>query len=137
MKVKALESLKKISEECYDLTSPALNTPTKPLLCQVDPFNRTSALIDNSPVVPRSAPVSSTARSITFHEPRLTSAFDIGSPLIETEAFCKKVYTTKLIETQAKENDRQKTLFVRKLMKAVTGDVLNASGYELGPLGVR
>lgn len=87
--------------------------------------------------MPRSAPISNTARSITFHEPRVTSAFDIGSPLVDTEAFCKKVYTTKLIETKAKENERQKTLFVRKLMKAVTGDVLNASGYELGPLGVR
>lgn len=47
------------------------------------------------------------------------------------------MYTTRLIETQAKENSRQKSLFIRKLSKAVKGNVLNASGYELGPLGVK
>ena len=112
-------------------------TPTKPLLCQVEPFNRSSPQIDSAPLVPRSAPLAKTTRTITCNELRVTSAFSIDSPLIETEAFCKKVYTARLIETQAKENSRQKSLFIRKLSNAVKGNVLNASGYELGPLGVK
>jgi hypothetical protein len=113
-------------------------TPTKPLLCQVDLFNRTSPQIeDSSPLVLRSAPIAQTTRTIAAHGPRITSVFDIGSPLLETETFCRKVYTTRLIETQAKENSRQKNLFIRKLMKAVNGNTLNATGYDLGPLGVR